>query len=108
MLAVVVAALPGQENEIIIIDDCSTDGTADWLRRNVVPAGGCYRGLTVGQDGDLALVPRDQSGAPTFALRVLFHEKNQGKGAALKTGLAQTKGAVIVIQDADLEYDPAD
>ena len=108
VLAAVVAALPDRENEIIVVDDASTDGTAEWLKRNVVPADGRYRGLTVEENGDLTLAPRDESGAPTFVLRVLFHENNRGKGAALQTGLAQTRGAVIVIQDADLEYDPAD
>ena len=108
MLESVVAALPDQENEIIVVDDASTDGTADWLKRNVVPADASYRSLAVKEDGDLTLVPQDDSGAPSFVLRALFHEQNQGKGGALQTGLAETTGDVIVFQDADLEYDPAD
>ena len=40
--------------------------------------------------------------------RVIFHERNQGKGAALRTGFAQSSGDIIIVQDADLEYDPKD
>lgn len=66
------------EKEIIIVDDGSTDGTREKLR---------------------ALPPMDN-------LRVVFHERNMGKGAAVRTGLAVCKGDIVVIQDADLEYDP--
>lgn len=65
-------------NEIIIVDDCSTDGTRDLLAE------------LEGKRG----------------VRVILHEKNQGKGAAVRTGLAAARGDVILIQDADLEYDP--
>ena len=66
------------DKEIIIVDDGSSDGTRDVLR-----------GLQ-GQE----------------RLTILFHEKNQGKGAALRTAFQQVKGDIVVIQDADLEYDP--
>ncbi len=65
--------------EIVIVDDASTDGT-----REVV----------------------DQ--LRSDEVRVFHHERNQGKGAALRTGFAQTKGDIVLIQDADLEYSPAD
>jgi glycosyltransferase involved in cell wall biosynthesis len=65
------------EKEIIIIDDYSTDGTCEYLK-----------GLN--EDG----------------LVTVFHEKNLGKGAALRNGIARAKGDIIIIQDADLEYDP--
>lgn len=65
--------------EIIIVDDASTDGTRDILKS------------FTGDD-----------------LRILYHPVNQGKGAALRTAFAATQGDVVVIQDADLEYDPAD
>jgi glycosyltransferase involved in cell wall biosynthesis len=66
------------EKEIIVVDDCSTDGTGEKLEE---------------------ITPR-------YALRVLSHEKNQGKGAALRTGFAHARGDIVIIQDADLEYDP--
>ncbi len=66
--------------EIIIIDDFSTDGTRELLR-TLEPAG---------------------------ELKILLHAHNRGKGAALRTGFAAVTGDVVVIQDADLEYDPAE
>jgi glycosyltransferase involved in cell wall biosynthesis len=68
----------GLASEIIVVDDGSQDGTRDLLP-----------GLD-GQDG----------------VRVIFHEKNQGKGAAVRTGIAAATGEVMLIQDADLEYNP--
>lgn len=65
------------EKEIVLVDDCSTDGTRDLIR---------------------AL---DDS-----RIKKVFHEKNQGKGAALRTGFAAASGDIVIIQDADLEYDP--
>ena len=65
------------KKEIIVVDDRSTDGTREYLQR--------------------------LSGAD---LTCLFHEKNQGKGAALRTGFARAEGDVIIVQDADLEYNP--
>jgi glycosyltransferase involved in cell wall biosynthesis len=70
----------GLANEIIIVDDGSTDGSRDILAR--IKA----------------------ENRPN--VRVLFHEKNQGKGAALVTGFAAASSDVLLIQDADLEYDP--
>jgi glycosyltransferase involved in cell wall biosynthesis len=65
-------------DDIIIIDDGSTDGTRDRLKSLV--------------------------GFP--GLRILYHEKNLGKGAAIKTGISASRGDILLIQDADLEYDP--
>lgn len=68
----------GMEKEIVVVDDCSTDGTREVL----------------------ADLERDGS------IRVVFHGRNRGKGAALRTGIATTRGDIVLIQDADLEYDP--
>ncbi|MBA3558606.1 MAG: glycosyltransferase family 2 protein [Gemmatimonadaceae bacterium] len=68
------------EKEIIIVDDYSTDGTRAVLKKLESNAG----------------------------IRVLYHERNEGKGAALRTGFAAASGEIVIIQDADLEYDPAE
>lgn len=73
------AALPGIEREIILVDDGSTDGTREWLKS-----------------------------AEASGSRVIFHPENRGKGAAVRTGLAHASGDLVLIQDADLEYDPGD
>lgn len=73
-----VKACPVPDKEIVIVDDCSSDGTRELLR------------------GELA---REVD-------QILFHDKNRGKGAALRTGFKAARGDVVVVQDADLEYDP--
>ncbi len=67
------------DKEIVIVNDGSTDGTAELLR-----------------------------GISDPEIKVFHHEKNRGKGAAVRTGIVQTTGDYIIIQDADLEYNPAD
>ena len=69
----------GRDLEVIVVDDGSTDGTYKAALAAVKPGS-----------------------------RVLRHEKNTGKGAAIRTALAQATGDIVLIQDADLEYDPAD
>jgi len=73
----VIAAAKGTDydKEIIVVDDCSTDGTREILK-------------------DLRLE----------GVKLLYHDKNRGKGAAIKTALKETSGDVVIIQDADLEY----
>jgi len=84
LLAQVVAApLPeGVERELVVVDDGSEDGTLPLLRR-------------LAEQG-------------TLPFRLIEHERNRGKGAALRTGFAVTTGDIVLIQDADLEYDPCE
>jgi glycosyltransferase involved in cell wall biosynthesis len=106
LLEVVCAALPGVDKELVVVDDCSTDGTRDWLRANFPDGARNATGVTVDASGNLALT-QAQSGA-TVTIRPLYHERNKGKGGALQTALGAATGDVLVVQDADLEYDPQD
>jgi glycosyltransferase involved in cell wall biosynthesis len=69
----------GLPKELVVVDDCSTDGTG-------------------------AVLERVAAGHPE--IRLVRHERNRGKGAALRTGFASATGDIVLVQDADLEYDP--
>jgi glycosyltransferase involved in cell wall biosynthesis len=107
ILLQVANALPAVPKQIIIVDDCSTDGTSEWLRRNLGCTKRIWRCISSDLNGELRLSAEDTQNNG-FSFVVQYHERNRGKGAAVRTGLAHASGDVIVIQDADLEYDPND
>jgi glycosyltransferase involved in cell wall biosynthesis len=77
-LVVAVKESPVKDKEIIIVDDCSVDGTREILKKEIEP----------------------------LVDKIFYHDVNKGKGAALRTGFKNISGDIVVIQDADLEYNP--
>ncbi|MGA7259694.1 MAG: glycosyltransferase family 2 protein [Stellaceae bacterium] len=108
ILLEVTKALPEVPKQIIIVDDRSSDGTSDWLRKNLDQSAGSWRRLSLDASGGLEFFADGPQNHAGVSFTVLFHERNKGKGAAVRTGLTSASGDVVVIQDADLEYDPND
>src|ERR1700739_1732206 len=75
-----VRAAPVSGLEVIVVDDASTDGTTDLLKEKI----------------------------KTDVDKVIYHDLNRGKGAALRSGFAAVTGEIVIVQDADLEYSPTD
>ena len=105
VLAVVARNLPDVSKEIIVVDDCSKDGTREWMGTNFPDGPRSGSSVDLDADGNLVFA---QQGPSTVTIRPVYHERNRGKGGALQTGFAAFSGDILVIQDADLEYDPDD
>ena len=108
VLAASAAALPSVAKQIVIVDDASTDGTRDWLKRRFPQNGGRFSPRQLAGVDAAPPLETHNDNLSEIEVLVLFHDRNRGKGGALQTGFAATTGDVVVVQDADLEYDPGD
>jgi glycosyltransferase involved in cell wall biosynthesis len=92
---------------IPVFNEAKTIGEVlDRVRK--APAAGLIKELVVVDDGSRDGTREYLAGIREEGTRCIFHERNQGKGAAVRTGFAQATGDIVIVQDADFEYDPAD
>jgi glycosyltransferase involved in cell wall biosynthesis len=93
------ATEPLIRKEIIVVDDASTDGTREWL----------LSAKEKREQGAMEMEAMEGSVRLNLEnILILFQEKNAGKGAALRRGFSEARGEIVLVQDADLEYDPED
>jgi len=122
ILEKVIQTLPEVAKEIILVDDFSTDGTRQWLENSFARQFDSSALISLNSrryqiksaEGEHRLQPEQASVTTSETqdsrvnFKVVYHEQNLGKGAALRSGFSAATGDVLVIQDADLEYDPQD